>query len=173
MRHGTALLAATPLDGAESVPFRTSFLDDKGLVVATIRPPSLGGRAIDVVAIHLDPFFEGTRRAHVRRTIEELRARSPRPLVVLGDMNAAWKDGKESLGELARGLGLRPYLGADAEQTYSARHPWRRIDWILISRELDFHGYRTLPDVVSDHRAVVAEIAVTPELDGVRAGAME
>jgi endonuclease/exonuclease/phosphatase family metal-dependent hydrolase len=161
MRHGTALLSTLPLGDPESVAFRTSFLDDKGLVVASIRPPALGGREVDVVAIHLDPFFEGTRRAHVRRTIAELRGRGPRPLVVMGDMNASWKEGAQSLGELARGLGLRPYLAPDAEDTYPAgRHPWRRIDWILVSGDLDFRGYRTLDAVVSDHRAVVAEIAV-------------
>jgi endonuclease/exonuclease/phosphatase family metal-dependent hydrolase len=161
MRHGTALLSALPLDAPDSVAFHAWALDDKGLVVATVRPPALGGREVDVVSIHLDPFLEGTRRAHVARTVAALRARGSRPLVVMGDMNAAWKEGRASLGELARGLGLRPYLAPDAEDTYPAgKHPWRRIDWILISSDLDFRGYRTLDPVVSDHRAVVAEIAM-------------
>ncbi len=163
MRHGTALLSAFPLEAPDSVAFRTWALDDKGLVVATIRPPALGGREVDVVAIHTDPFFEGTRRAHVARTIAALRARGVRPLIVMGDMNAAWNQGRASLGDLARGLGLRPYLGPDAEDTYPAgKHPWRRIDWILISDDLDFLAYRTLDPIVSDHRAVVAEIALKP-----------
>ena len=34
----------------------------------------------------------------------------------------------------------------------------RRLDWILISPELDFVDYRTLSDVVSDHRPVVATL---------------
>jgi len=160
MRHGTALLSALPLEAPESVAFHTSAIDDKGLVVATVRPPSLGGREVDVVSIHLDPFFEGTRRAHVARTVAALRARSRRPLVVMGDMNAAWHEGKASLGELARALGLHPYLAPDAENTYPAgSHPWRRIDWILISADLDFRSYRTLDPIVSDHRAVIAELA--------------
>ncbi len=33
-----------------------------------------------------------------------------------------------------------------------------RIDWILISSGLEFAEHRTLPDRVSDHLAVVAEI---------------
>jgi endonuclease/exonuclease/phosphatase family metal-dependent hydrolase len=161
MRHGTALLSALPLEAPESVAFHAWALDDKGLVVATVRPPGLGGREVDVVSIHLDPFFEGARRAHVARTVAALRARGKRPLVVMGDMNAAWSEGKASLGELARGLGLRPYLAADAENTYPAgRHPWRRIDWILVSDDLAFRSYRTLDPIVSDHRGVVAEIAL-------------
>lgn len=160
MQHGTALLSAFPIEAPDSVAFGTSFLDDKGLVVGTVRPPALEGGELDVVAIHLDPFFEGSRRAQVRRTVATLRARGVRPLVVMGDMNASWKEGRGALGELARGLDLRAYLAPDAEDTYPAgRHPWRRIDWILISPELEFVRYRTLDAVVSDHRAVVAELA--------------
>jgi hypothetical protein len=33
-----------------------------------------------------------------------------------------------------------------------------RLDWILVSDELEFGGYRTLPDQLSDHLGVVAEI---------------
>jgi endonuclease/exonuclease/phosphatase family metal-dependent hydrolase len=79
----------------------------------------------------------------------------------MGDMNASWITGAEAhdaLGQLVQGLGLRSYLAPDAGNTYSARHPWRRIDWILVSEDLEFDGYRTLDAVVSDHRAVVAEL---------------
>jgi endonuclease/exonuclease/phosphatase family metal-dependent hydrolase len=46
----------------------------------------------------------------------------------------------------------------------------RRLDWILISPEFEFVEYRTLPDVISDHRAVVATLKLvqpqTPVRDG-------
>jgi endonuclease/exonuclease/phosphatase family metal-dependent hydrolase len=35
-----------------------------------------------------------------------------------------------------------------------------RLDWILISEELDFAAYETLPDRLSDHLAVVADLRV-------------
>ena len=41
-------------------------------------------------------------------------------------------------------------------QTYVSRE--RRFDWILISNELEFISYRVLPDIISDHFAVVAEV---------------
>ncbi len=164
MRHGTALLSALPLESGDSVAFHAWALDDKSLAVATVRPPALGGREVDVVALHTDPLFEGVRRAHVARTVATLRARGRRTIVVMGDMNASWKEGRASLGTLAKSLDLRPYLGPDAEDTYPAgKHPWRRIDWILISRDLEFEGYRTLDAEVSDHRAVVAELHLRPE----------
>ena len=38
----------------------------------------------------------------------------------------------------------------------------RRLDWILISTDLDFISYAVWPDVVSDHLGVVAEIGMKP-----------
>jgi endonuclease/exonuclease/phosphatase family metal-dependent hydrolase len=41
----------------------------------------------------------------------------------------------------------------------------RRFDWITVSADFRFRDYRTLPNVLSDHRAVVAtlELARHPE----------
>ena len=33
-----------------------------------------------------------------------------------------------------------------------------RLDWILVSRGIAFRSYRVLPDTVSDHRGVLAEL---------------
>jgi endonuclease/exonuclease/phosphatase family metal-dependent hydrolase len=41
-------------------------------------------------------------------------------------------------------------------QTYLKRG--KRLDWILISDELDFVSHEVLPDVVSDHLVVVATL---------------
>jgi endonuclease/exonuclease/phosphatase family metal-dependent hydrolase len=159
--HGTALLSLLPLENPGSFEFRTSRCDDKGFVVATIAPPQLGRRQIDVVSVHLDPFFDGARRAQVERMAGALSARARgRPLVVVGDMNCAWNDGRTALAALACALDLRAFFGDGAQPTYSARTPWRRIDWILASPELAFADYRTLDDVLSDHRAVVADLTL-------------
>jgi endonuclease/exonuclease/phosphatase family metal-dependent hydrolase len=167
-RHGTALLSRLPLGAATSSAFRTSFLDDKGFVVATVHVPAWEGANVEVVSVHLDPFFEGTRRAQNTMMGRRLGARTDgrpgKPLIILGDMNASWRDGRGAVARLAETFGLHAYFGGDAEDTYSARHPWRRIDWILVSRELEFVSYRTLEDVVSDHRAVVAELALAGDV---------
>jgi endonuclease/exonuclease/phosphatase family metal-dependent hydrolase len=41
----------------------------------------------------------------------------------------------------------------------------RRFDWITVSADFRFLDYRTLPNVLSDHRVVVAtlELARQPE----------
>ena len=36
--------------------------------------------------------------------------------------------------------------------------PSRRLDWVLISETLELISYDVLPDVLSDHKAVVEEI---------------
>jgi endonuclease/exonuclease/phosphatase family metal-dependent hydrolase len=51
---------------------------------------------------------------------------------------------------------LRAYRPAAQELgTYKGT---KRLDWILISQELSFVDYTVLPDVVSDHLAVLATI---------------
>jgi endonuclease/exonuclease/phosphatase family metal-dependent hydrolase len=76
---------------------------------------------------------------------------------VLGDFNCEWNERKRSLDRLRQELALRP-----AESTGHATFPsWRpliRLDWILVSEELDFASYDTLPDRLSDHLGVVADV---------------
>jgi endonuclease/exonuclease/phosphatase family metal-dependent hydrolase len=162
IHHGTAVLSRGAMQPRESLAFQTSFLDDKGYVRATVAPASLGGRAIDVVSVHLDPFTGGARRRQIDAMARWL-ARRERPVVVMGDMNAAW--GRETGGDVARlasVLGLCAWEprggGRGALGTYPAGRPWRRIDWILVSPELSFASYAVVPARVSDHRGVVADV---------------
>ena len=50
---------------------------------------------------------------------------------------------------------------SDALGTYK-KTDGRRLDWILVSRDLQFVEYRVLPDKLSDHLAVFAEVRVRP-----------
>ncbi len=90
--------------------------------------------------------------------VRELAARG-RPLVVMGDMNCKGATGLSAVRLLQRGLSLRP---ADADcthqPTFPTRRPRRRIDWILVSPELEVTGCRIIPHDVTDHLAVTAEL---------------
>ena len=44
-------------------------------------------------------------------------------------------------------------------QTFGAK---KRLDWILVSSPLEMVEYKTLPDPISDHRAVVAVLKKSP-----------
>ena len=53
---------------------------------------------------------------------------------------------------------------ADGLSTYGDKGA--RLDWILISEELEFSRYSVFPDVVSDHYAVAAEIELKDKSTG-------
>jgi hypothetical protein len=48
----------------------------------------------------------------------------------------------------------------DSLGTYGEGDNSKRLDWVLISKPLVFARYEVLPDVLSDHRAVVADIVL-------------
>ena len=166
LHHGTAVLSRPALHAPASEAFHTSPLDDKGWVRVTVAPEALGGRAVDVVSVHLDPFTPWARRTQIARMARAFAHRE-RPLVVMGDMNAAWGKSEGGVAHLARALGLhawQPDAPANgALGTYPSGRPWRRIDWILLSPELAFASYAVVPARVSDHRGVVADVVLAPE----------
>jgi endonuclease/exonuclease/phosphatase family metal-dependent hydrolase len=157
MGHGHALLARRALEDVEDRRFARLFCHDKGWVVGAVRAPELGV-LVDVASVHLEPFHGGVRREQIREIVAGLgarRARTRRPLVVMGDMNT----GRRGVEHLARGLDLAAF--EPGAPTFPSRVPLVRLDWIFVSRELRIVRQRTLRDVVSDHAPVVAEIALT------------
>jgi len=171
LASGTALISRFPLQSTHSVRFGTSWRDTKGFVLASVPVPAWDGRELDIVSLHLEPFNPVIRRQQVRQLVDTLGERGHgerghgeraparrRPLVVLGDFNCSWSDEARQLRPLARELGLRAYQPHRRAPTYPSRRPWRRLDWILVSNDLDFAAYRTLPNPVSDHLGVVADL---------------
>ncbi len=163
LASGTALISRFPMQSTRSLRFGTSWRDTKGFVLATVPIPAWEGLELDVVSLHLEPFNPVVRRTQVRQLTDALAERHGdggrrRPLVVLGDFNCSWSDETRQLRPLARELGLRAYQPHRRAPTYPSRRPWRRLDWILISGDLEFAGYRTLPNPVSDHLGVVADL---------------
>ncbi|HEV8631555.1 MAG TPA: endonuclease/exonuclease/phosphatase family protein [Thermoanaerobaculia bacterium] len=171
LASGTALISRLPLQAPRSLRFGTSWRDTKGFVLATVPVPAWDGLELDVVSLHLEPFNPVIRRQQVRQLADALTVRRRRPLAILGDFNCSWSEEARQLRPLARELGLRPYQPQRRAPTYPSRRPWRRLDWILISPELDFASYSTLPNPVSDHLGVVADLV--PRALGVRRGAAE
>lgn len=176
LASGTALISRFPLSSRRSLRFGTSWRDTKGFVLATVPVPAWNGLEIDVVSLHLEPFNPVIRRTQVRQLTDALAERNGdggrrRPLVVLGDFNCSWSDEARQLRPMARELGLRAYQPHRRAPTYPSRRPWRRLDWILVSGDLEFAAYRTLPNPVSDHLGVVADLV--PRAARVSRGAAE
>ena len=163
MLHGHALLSRHPLEDAEDRRFGRRLCHDKGFVVGAMTAPQLRGRSIDVVSVHLEPFASGVRRSQILELAAALRVRRERtdgrPLVVMGDMNTGYGDATHGVGLLATEAGLAAWRPEERTPTYAMSFPLVRFDWILTSPELRIASHVTLPDRVSDHAAVIAEIA--------------
>ena len=157
LASGTALMSKSPLRSPRSHRFDTSWRDTKGFVVAGIDAPWDPDGQIDVVSVHFEPFVRSLRGRQIRQLTRLLAGRS-RPLVVLGDFNCSWMEDAEYFRPLVDRLNLRTYQPYRKAPTYPAKRPWRRLDWILISPELEFEAYHTLENPVSDHLGVFAEV---------------
>jgi len=118
---------------------------------------------VDFVSVHLDFSSEANREEQIGEMMESLSDRM-NPIVILGDFNSEWLDRESAVEALARRLGLRAYR-PQAQNLGTYPQTGRRLDWILISKELEFKSYAVLPDAVSDHYAVVAEVALKEGVD--------
>jgi endonuclease/exonuclease/phosphatase family metal-dependent hydrolase len=118
---------------------------------------------IDVVSVHLDFSRQGVRDAQIAEMSSVLADRKG-PVIILGDFNSEWFSDESVVKKLAENGGMAVYRhDAKDMPTYNSRY---RYDWILVSEELAFINYTVLPDVVSDHAAVMAEIELEGDVDG-------
>jgi len=154
---GTALLARWPLTEPSSYRFASSWRCTKGFVVATVRVPEWGDLPIDVVSLHLDFLAPRIRRRQIQDLADFLGGRS-RPRVVLGDLNFSWHLEPRSLKLFTDTLGLRAHEPESLAPTYPSHRPRFRLDWILISEQLEFADYRTSASRLSDHLGVFADL---------------
>ena len=155
LKYGTAVLARRELETPTSHRFTTPPWHTKGFVTAEVE---FEGRSLLVVSIHLDSTSAAIRRRHVQKVCSELE-KCDKPVVLMGDLNSRWRNERDAVRLLVSRLNLRAFDPQRAGlETYSTDALRRRIDWILISPELEFVDYRVWPDQLSDHLAVAAEL---------------
>jgi endonuclease/exonuclease/phosphatase family metal-dependent hydrolase len=163
LEYGTALMSKVGLHSAEAITFNPELaLTPKGFVVSTIDWPGQPHVQVDVVSLHLDFSSEETRRQQALELIEMLRKRD-RPLIVMGDFNADWNGNDMTVQLIASELSLNAFNPTGKGQV-AATYSDKRLDWILVSNELEFRDYQVISDVVSDHRGVIAELGLNTKL---------
>ncbi len=154
LSYGTAILAGRPIDEGVSVRFKRSPpTPTKGFVAGRV---AFAGGEIDVVSLHLDFSRAAVRRRQLADLVRTVHDRK-RPVVVMGDFNCRWLGRERTLHGLSEALHLNAWAPEDEGHGTFHRSD-ARLDWVLVSRELDFAHHHTLPDAVSDHRAVMADI---------------
>jgi len=159
--YGTALLSRAPFVEvvdhafAESPPTAT-----KGFVLGCVALRTNGHSKqtveLDLVSVHLDFSRKSVRHHQVEEMAHVLSGRT-RPLVVMGDFNSDWAQKNSAVRQFADARGLRAYRPeAEGLNTFPGKQD--RLDWILISPDLEFTRYEVFPDRLSDHLAVLAEV---------------
>jgi endonuclease/exonuclease/phosphatase family metal-dependent hydrolase len=160
---GTALISVQPFAETlihDFVPSRPT--TTKGFVMGTVLWNPRGSLSaplkLNLVSVHLDFSRQSVRTAQVSEMIDILGDRDG-SLVVMGDFNTNWVAEDSSLKYLAQALGLHAWKAEDDSiSTYHSKDT--RLDWILLSQDLKFIGHEVMQQVVSDHRAVWAEIGL-------------
>ena len=156
--YGTALLSRVALSGVVHHTFRPSPPTmNKGYTLAQLIWKRDSGEpvAVDVVSVHLDFSRKSVREQQSAELAEALVARA-NPLIVMGDFNSDWSADEQVVRALAERADLHVYRPDAVDlPTYSGG---KRYDWILVSRHLEFVSLEVLPDILSDHSAVMAEI---------------
>jgi endonuclease/exonuclease/phosphatase family metal-dependent hydrolase len=110
---------------------------------------------VDIVSVHIDFSRKSVREQQSAELSETLAGRG-NPIIIMGDFNSDWTADEQVVRALAERADLHVYRpDADDLPTYSDT---KRYDWILISKQLEFVSLEVLPDILSDHSAVVAEI---------------
>jgi endonuclease/exonuclease/phosphatase family metal-dependent hydrolase len=158
--YGTALLSRGRPAKSASVQFSPSWPSkQKGYLSSTFDWSAGGQRlSITLVSVHLDFLRASVRDQQVREMVAGLSDIGG-PLILMGDFNSQWGDGKSPVHRLADELNLRAFdPGLGGLGTYK-KSTGKRLDWILVTKDLEFTNYKVLPDVVADHFGVYAEIS--------------
>jgi endonuclease/exonuclease/phosphatase family metal-dependent hydrolase len=155
---GTAVLSGVPVVETVKHTFEASPPTlDKGFVLAQIEWPAGDGnkkRKIDIISVHLDFSRQSVRQAQINE-MHEILSRRANPTIIMGDFNSEWLAELSVIKEFASNSRFLTYKPGSADyNTYKDK----RLDWILISKDLEFVTYKVLPDTLSDHAMVVSDI---------------
>lgn len=160
-RYGTAIVSVLPILKASSHNFPPNPpTARKGFTAAEITWPEQDSETrIDVISIHMDFSRKSVRQTQLQELRTALAGRS-NPLIIMGDFNSV-----EIAHQLMREEGEQ---GRYLHTTGDTGKPWhsykdKRLDWILLSNELEFIEYSTYPEVLSDHKLVSARVGLRQE----------
>ena len=166
---GTALLSRVPFNNSILHTFEPSPpTTNKGFVMGEVlwNPDGRLPEAIpvSVISVHLDFSRKKVRKAQTEemRTILKDIAR---PVIILGDFNTDWSKDESSLRSIAESGQLKVYQ-AESRELGTYKNGKHRLDWILISNELEFVSYEALEVVLSDHQPVFATLKLLENSTG-------
>ncbi len=156
--YGTAILSVVPVTATIQHTFAPSPPTlSKGFVLAQVDMPCSNREQsckVDIVSVHLDFSRKSVRKKQISELKEILSIRR-NSTIILGDFNSEWLAESSVIKEL--GTNSRFYTYEPESSVYNS-YKNKRLDWILITKDLEFTDYRVLPEILSDHAMVIAEI---------------
>lgn len=156
LEYGTALVAQISLEEPTSVRFNRPFARPrKGFVLSTARWPGSDDVDVDVVSVHLDFLTRGQRLREVKKLISALKHRD-NPRIIMGDLNTDYAGDGHLIPFLEQQLALTAWKPLSNTITFPKFQ--KRLDWVLVSNEIEIISHKVLSDPLSDHRAVVAQL---------------
>ena len=165
---GTALLSSVPFANELRYTFEPSPpTTNKGFVMGQVHWNPDGRLpepvTISVISIHLDFSRKKVRDAQVaemRAVLTEIET----PVIIMGDFNTDLKKEKSALKAIVEGGRFKVYQPESSLLgTYkSGKH---RLDWILISNDLEFVTYEVPQAILSDHQPVQATLKLVGKPD--------
>ncbi|TKB43345.1 endonuclease/exonuclease/phosphatase family protein [Thalassotalea mangrovi] len=157
--YGTAIMSRLPIREAFAVSFHpTPPSTQKGFVTGKVgwdcRPEDKECLEIDIYSVHLD-FLRHAKRNEQIRMLGLMLEKRQRKSVIMGDFNSEWLSSEKVIKFLTES-GRYKLFEPHSEQydTYDDK----RLDWVIISRDLNFISYKVSKELLSDHQAVIAEI---------------
>ncbi|MBE9547859.1 MAG: endonuclease/exonuclease/phosphatase family protein [Proteobacteria bacterium] len=158
---GTALLSRVPYIESLTHTFAPSPpTTNKGFVLGKVLWNPNGELSqpvsVSIISVHLDFSRKSVREAQ----IEEMRAMLAdiaTPLVILGDFNTDWTTDASALKHIVEKADLRVYQ-TESNKLGTYKKGKHRLDWILISKDLEFVSYAVPQLILSDHQPVTASI---------------
>ncbi|WP_165954365.1 endonuclease/exonuclease/phosphatase family protein [Seongchinamella unica] len=161
-RYGTAILSTLPIPAAVSLDFSPSPpTAGKGFTLAQIEwDPGAGETVmVDVISIHMDFSRESVRRAQLDELAALMNNRQ-HPVILMGDFNSETLAASLMASAAENQRHLNTWVDDKSELfTYKKK----RLDWIIVSDELEFVSYTTAQDLLSDHKAVIAELRLADQ----------
>ena len=156
--YGTAILSKVPIEKALGFTFApTPPTTNKGYSLIQIDWGTDNTQQkflIDIVSVHLDFSRKSKREAQLDELALTLATRD-NAAIILGDFNSEWLSEENVIQEFAEHGRYRAYQPeVDAFHSYSNK----RLDWALISNELEFTDYYVADEELSDHKPVVVQL---------------
>ena len=117
---------------------------------------------VSVISVHLDFSRKKVRDAQVEEMRLVLSGVAP-PVIILGDFNTDWTADGSALKTITTNGKLKAYQ-PEATNPGTYKNGKHRLDWILISDNLEFVSYEVPQVFLSDHQPVLARVRLLENL---------